>query len=59
MPEIVVLGVFWARLWGHNSSNFHRILRIRAVLERRHIIYTSTSNFLFLMKFKSLFSYYN
>ena len=29
------LGVFWAPLWGHNSVNFHPILKIQTVLERR------------------------
>ena len=36
MSEIVVLGVFWAPLWGHNSVNFLPILKIQTVLERGH-----------------------
>ena len=45
MSEIVVLGFFWAPLWGHNSVNFHPMLKIRTVLKRGHYYLQFDINF--------------
>ena len=39
VSEIVVLGFFWAPLWGHNSVNFHPVKNLNGV-EKRALLST-------------------
>ena len=51
VSEIVVLGIFWAPMFGRMSVNSHSILKIRTVLESG-LHYLQFSTILFVMKFQ-------